>query len=134
MNLILKLNVATKISLGFLLMVLTLTFASVAGYFSTSRLSSSLDYITGPAWDTADGAMEGSIGTQAQIIATQELISAARGGLLLDISAKLKEGRATADAAFDRMFAVGQIPAEWFFIGSYICRLKIVWSCFLQVF
>ena len=112
MKSVLKLNVASKIGLGFLLMVATLLFASMAGYISTSRLSSSLDYVTGPAWDTADGAMEGSIGIQSQIIATQEMVSAARGGVILDVSAQITEGKETADSALGRMFAAKQIPAE----------------------
>lgn len=108
----LKFNVATKISLGFMLMVVTLVLASGAGYIATSRLSTSIDYVTGPAWDTADGAMEGEIGTQQQVIATQQLVNAARGGILLDISAQLKEGQASSEGAFGRMFAAKQIPEE----------------------
>tara|TARA_R110002095_G_scaffold216386_1_gene213406 strand:+ start:442 stop:813 length:372 start_codon:yes stop_codon:yes gene_type:complete len=100
-----RFNVALKISLGFVLMVATLIMASVAGYISTSRLSSSLNYITGPAWDTADGAMEGAIGVQVQIIAMQELISAARGGVTLDVTADLKDGEAMEKEALGRMFA-----------------------------
>lgn len=106
----LKLNVAAKINVGFILMVATLVMASIAGYISTSRLSDSLDYITGPAWDTADGAMEGSIGIQAQIIAVQEVINAARGGIQLDLSDRLVEGKSMEDEALGRMFAAKQIP------------------------
>ena len=40
---------------------------AATGYFSGSRLSSILAYITGPAWDTADGAMETTIGIQAEM-------------------------------------------------------------------
>ncbi len=107
-----KFNVASKIGLGFILMMATLVMASVAGYVSTNRLSSSLDFVTGPAWDTADGAMEGSIGIQKQIITTQKLISAARGGVLLDISADLNDGKESADEALGRMFAAKQIPID----------------------
>ena len=30
-----------------------------AGQYTRNELVTTLDYITGPAWDTADGAMEG---------------------------------------------------------------------------
>jgi methyl-accepting chemotaxis protein len=93
-------------------MVATLIMASAAGYISTNRLSTSLNYITGPAWDTADGAMEGSIGVQVQIIAMQELISAARGGVTIDVAADLEDGKAMEKEALDRMFAAKQIPME----------------------
>lgn len=107
-----RFNVALKISLGFVLMVATLIMASVAGYISTNRLSSSLNYITGPAWDTADGAMEGSIGVQIQIIAMQEFISAARSGVTIDVAADLEDGKKMEKEALGRMFAAKQIPVE----------------------
>ncbi|MFO1370840.1 MAG: methyl-accepting chemotaxis protein [Marinagarivorans sp.] len=50
---------------GILLCVMLLMAAT--GYFSGSRLSGILAYITGPAWDTADGAMETTIGIQAEM-------------------------------------------------------------------
>jgi hypothetical protein len=34
----------------------------VVGYWGVKNMSSILDYIVGPAWMTADGAMEGTIG------------------------------------------------------------------------
>lgn len=34
------------------------------GWQTSGKLSDLLSYITGPAWDTADGAMEGQIGVQ----------------------------------------------------------------------
>jgi len=50
---------------GVLLFVMLLMAAT--GYFSGSRLSTILAYITGPAWDTADGAMETTIGVQGEM-------------------------------------------------------------------
>jgi|TARA_R110002074_G_scaffold349634_1_gene520355 hypothetical protein len=52
-----RFSVALKISLGFVLMVATLIMASAAGYISTNRLSTSLNYITGPAWDYKVGVV-----------------------------------------------------------------------------
>jgi len=112
MNNLLSLKVTTKIGLGFLLMAATLLISSVAGFLSTNRLSASLNYITGPAWDTADGAMEGSIGLQEEIIATQNFMTAARGGVLLDIKSKLRKGEETTNSAISRMFAANQIPED----------------------
>jgi len=89
-----------------------LLIASLAGYFATSRLSGSLNYITGPAWDTADGAMEGSIGIQAQIITMQKLVSAARGGAISDLTSELSADKISSDEALGRMFAANQIPAD----------------------
>ena len=109
---LLNLKVATKIGAGFLLMVIVLVVASMAGYVSTARLSGSLEYITGAAWNTADGAMEGVIGIQQQLIATDELIAGARAGVLRDNTGAMREGIETSKEALGRMFAAGQIPEE----------------------
>jgi len=109
---LLKLTISKKIALSLSIMTLMLILASLSGYISTKRLSGSLEYVTGPAWDTADGAMEGVIGIKEQIIATNVLISNARGGTSVDISARLKVGTDMADEALGRMFAAKQIPAS----------------------
>ena len=44
------------------------------GWQTSGKLSDLLSYITGPAWDTADGAMEGQIGVQQEIIALYQLV------------------------------------------------------------
>ena len=38
------------------------------GYSATEQMANMLTYITGPAWNTADGAMEGQIELEKQII------------------------------------------------------------------
>ncbi|HEY6530583.1 MAG TPA: HAMP domain-containing protein, partial [Cellvibrionaceae bacterium] len=54
---------------GFLACALLFVMALMAatGYWSGSQLSTILAYITGPAWDTADGAMETTIGIQGEM-------------------------------------------------------------------
>ncbi|MDH5659484.1 MAG: methyl-accepting chemotaxis protein, partial [Gammaproteobacteria bacterium] len=93
-------------------MAIMLIIASMSGFIATKRLSSSLEYVTGPAWNTADGAMEGVIGIKEQIIATDELISNARAGAVVDISKRLNDGTEMANEALGRMFAAGQIPQK----------------------
>ncbi|MDH5370694.1 MAG: hypothetical protein OEW99_11755, partial [Gammaproteobacteria bacterium] len=109
---LLKLNISKKIALGFSVMAIMLIIASMSGFIATKRLSSSLEYVTGPAWNTADGAMEGVIGIKEQIIATDELISNARAGAVVDISKRLNDGTEMANEALGRMFAAGQIPQK----------------------
>jgi len=109
MNLLSR-KITAKIGLGYLLLVGTLLLAGIAGYKSTGHLSESLSYVTGPAWNTADGAMEGSIGVQAQIISIQKLVHAAQSGLFLDISQELEEGKTSAEQALTRMIQTHIIP------------------------
>ena len=109
---ILKLTISKKIALGFSVLSIMLVIASLSGLIATQRLSSSLSYVTGPAWDTADGAMEGVINIKEQIIATEDLISSARAGVFIDIGARLKAGKEGADEALGRMFAANQIDEQ----------------------
>ena len=73
----------------------------------TAELTDLLSFITGPAWSTADGAMEGTIGLQQQIIALQMLhqdpTQRAEQMPLLDA------GTAMADESLARMIAAGLI-------------------------
>ncbi len=108
----LKLSITGKIFTGLFMMLVTLLTASLAGYISTSRLSDSLSYITGAAWDTADGAMEGSIGIQQQIIVSNQIINATRSGTTISNIEELKAGQEMETEALGRMFAAGEISEE----------------------
>lgn len=52
--------------------IIMLMINSFIGFHATQKLGSMLEYLGGPAWDTADGAMEGQIGIQQEIIAIQQ--------------------------------------------------------------
>lgn len=106
------LTISKKIALGFSILTIMLIISSLSGFVATNRLSSSLEYVTGPAWNTADGAMEGVINIKEQIIATHELISNARAGVLVNVNARLKEGKEGADEALGRMFAANQVDEK----------------------
>lgn len=70
------------------------------GFWGIKNLVSVLDYIVGPAWSTADGAMEGTIGLQAQVLYTNQYLTG-------DNSAKEKitEAIDTANSAIGRLKA-----------------------------
>ena len=65
---IFNVTLTKKIGAALTLSLIMLLLASGAGYLGTSQLSGSLDFVTGPAWDTADGAMEGSIFLHKQML------------------------------------------------------------------
>jgi len=68
-------KISTKIIAGFQgLTILTLACAGV-GYYGVSRLSDSVNFITGPTWDTSDGAMEVAIEVESQVNAINEILS-----------------------------------------------------------
>jgi len=83
---------------SFLLVVILNTYI---GFNATNKLGDMLEYLGGPAWNTADGAMEGQIGIQQEIIAVQQLfyseITPAQA------KEKLQEASSMANEALSRM-------------------------------
>lgn len=86
----------------FVLLVIVLAGFS---YNSSRDYSAILAYVTGPAWDSADGAMEGTIGLQQQIIAINLLQD--RPDDKNHAMELLNEGKAMANEALGRMLAAG---------------------------
>ena len=66
-------KVGTKIGGGFLLLSLLALTCGVAGFYELWTLSQSLTFNTGPAWSAADGAMEGEIGIETQMLGINRL-------------------------------------------------------------
>ena len=103
-------KIKNKIISGFSILTLLIMICATAGYFGVHRLSESLAYVTGPAWNTADGAMEGSIGIEAQVIGVGNIVSN-----LGEIGAernRLKAGGEMADEALGRMMDSGLVSQE----------------------
>lgn len=90
---------------------LALVVVLVGGSLKLSQdFQQMLTFITGPAWDSADGAMEGTIGLQQQIIALQLLqhnpTEQAKAKTIMD------EGIEMASEALDRMLKAGLMSAS----------------------
>lgn len=68
-------NIKKALVIGLVAFVSIMGISTYIGYASTGEMSRMLDYITGPAWDTADGAMEGQIELEKQIITLQRFYS-----------------------------------------------------------
>ena len=94
-------TIQLKILYGFIFFFLLFILNSLSGYKSIATISDSLEFVTGPAWDAADGAMEGTIGIQMELITLQQR-------LLLRISEaeaskQIAEHISFADEALSRM-------------------------------
>ncbi len=78
---------------GFLLITGVSTWV---GYTTTSQLGNLLNYISGPAWNAADGAMEGQIGLESQIIILQKVyhkeMSTSEAAPILEDAIAMEEG------------------------------------------
>lgn len=75
------------------------------GLSASQKLGGLLEYISGPAWSAADGAMEGQIGLQAQIIVLQKLYYAENTFAQLEV--RLNEAIAMENEALARMQSSG---------------------------
>ncbi|MFO1389834.1 methyl-accepting chemotaxis protein [Cellvibrio sp.] len=102
-------NIKKAITIGLLVFVSAVGLSSYISYKATDEMSRMLGYITGPAWDTADGAMEGQIELEKQIITLQRL----HAKKIDSGSAKLLLASATEreTEALDRMKAQGLMGA-----------------------
>ena len=104
MNFLNAISIKTKIISGFGLLTILMIAVGLLGLNAISKLSDNLDFITGPAWDTADGAMEGTIGIEGQMLAVQAILNGA------DIDQQLavfNDNKVVADEAIGRLIAAG---------------------------
>ena len=59
-----NLTIGQKLTLSFLTLVILILVIGSAGYYGIAPLNERLAYVTGPAWDIADGAIEGTVTVQ----------------------------------------------------------------------
>jgi len=98
-------SISTQISSGFIFMTVLLFAVGIAGIYGFSQLRGSLNYITTQAWDTADGAMEGTIGIEAEMLGVERSLQRLSAQEPLD--PMIAEGHAIANEALERMLQAG---------------------------
>ncbi|MBS4694760.1 methyl-accepting chemotaxis protein [Aeromonas allosaccharophila] len=87
-------KIVTTANLGLAILLGCTLGMGIVGWYGSQRLADLLSYVLGAAWQTADGAMEGSIELGHQQLHIQKMLN----GIPLD-SGKLNEAKeATADA------------------------------------
>ncbi len=69
-----KLKISHKLIGLIIALTILVGLAGAAGVYGTLLLSKNLDFIMGPAWSAADGAMEATIDLQADIIETEKAV------------------------------------------------------------
>lgn len=94
-------KIKTKLYLGLGVMLCSIVLSSAIARYGHNQLVNALEFITGPAWSTADGAMEGTIELQAQIIALQRFAVGKRS--LADTQSALNEASSSMQEAFARL-------------------------------
>ena len=105
-------NLKTKLILSFGLMLVCVLLSGIAGYLGVSAITSKLEYITGKAWDAADGAMEGTIGIEGEMLALENIVADTLANQHEDLRIQqqnLKSNQELATEALARMRASGLI-------------------------
>lgn len=100
-------TLATRAALFIGLMLIMLLALFGAGQVARTSLNDALTYITGPAWDTADGAMETSILIEQEMLLMSELYSRQS----IDSNA-LQTTRKEATDALQRMIDAGLLDTS----------------------
>ena len=101
-----SLSIKAKVITGFSLSTLIIIIVGMLGFSGIKQLSENLAFIVGPTWDTADGAMEGIIGIEAEMLAVEKILQ----GQHYDEGLKnLKKGKVTADTAIEKLTRAGLI-------------------------
>ncbi|MDH5324491.1 MAG: methyl-accepting chemotaxis protein [Gammaproteobacteria bacterium] len=112
--------IKTKLWTSLGLLVFFVLASGGAGIIGVSKVVSVMEYVTGPAWKTADGAMEGSIHTGLEIVAVNNALLQMRNLNVNDVDAvlNLDVHKNSADKAFDRLMSAGLMNS------NQILRLK----------
>ncbi len=114
-------KITTKLRASFILMAAMIILCSTAGFYGFNRLATLLDFVTGPAWNTADGAMEGSIGVANQMLAIERILA----GTDDDNTARIMQnGDEMASEALGRLLEKGLLDPE------EVASVKTQWDIF----
>jgi len=103
-------TVGRRLAISYMMMTLLMIASGLVGLNSTRMLSNSLDFVTNEAWQTADGAMEGTIHVQNQVIMTY--LGMMEPGLKKELLPNILESEKKSKAAFKRMSEAGLLPEE----------------------
>ena len=106
-----KMTISRKISVALVFLSCVILATGLVGLSGIGSLSNQLRFLTGPAWDTADGAMEGTIELQSEVVALQNLLR--NKTPFADGRSAMEEASAAADEALGRMSGSGLLePAQ----------------------
>lgn len=107
-----SLSIASKVNVGTALLVVMLALSSAAGYFGSSRLGDLLEFVMTKAWDAADGAMEGTIAIEREIIEMYRYVNAQALEEKQQAVAAMREAIESRDESLKRMSESGLVSAQ----------------------
>jgi methyl-accepting chemotaxis protein len=104
-----SLRLATKLGLAFGLLGCLLLVTGATGFYANHKLTSAIDFLTGPAWNAADGALEAQIFIEHEIILVLQSLelTAERDQNLADLESAKKQ----SSTGLARLLASDLIPS-----------------------
>ncbi len=99
-------SIGTRLNMLNLLLLLALCATAGAGIYGVVGLERMLAFVTGPAWQTADSAMETEIGVQGEMLAVQRVIRESGSAASL---ANFAQAHKFAEAATARVLSSGTL-------------------------
>jgi len=103
------LNVRARMMMGFALMGIVIILVWVLGYTGMKSLSQSLEFISGPALETAGSAGDGAVGIEAEMLALEKILQGYHYDKQME---KLNAGREKAEVAIDVLTQQALMPAD----------------------
>jgi methyl-accepting chemotaxis protein len=91
-------------------MCLLLVITGGAGFYAKQRFSNVIDYLTGPAWEAADGAMEAQINIEHEVIVVLQLLTP--GANKTELMAELETTMKESAVSLKRVLGSELIPAS----------------------
>ena len=103
-------KISTRVSGSYVILGALVLVCGFSGIYGVNQLSNSLVFITNDAWNTADGAMEGTIGIEAQMLLISEIID--QDVTVEQGTRDLMEAKEMTDEALGRMAEAGLIASS----------------------
>lgn len=105
----LKLNLSSKLVVGYSLMAILLILCGLAGYTAANKLSQISDFLANEARDTVQGALEASNGVREQIQVLEDIVDAR---ITRNIDSAIQAANQHTSDAMQKMVDANLLPQE----------------------
>ncbi len=102
-------RLGVRLTCGFAVLGLLALFCATAGMIGIQRLNGTLSFLTGPAWETADGASDAALQIQSQMLTARQILQGDNNSKRLD---ELNLANEHTTEAIERVKAAALISPE----------------------
>jgi len=105
-----KISIGARVGTGFITMLVLLVTCGMVGIYGVSKVSESLVFVTGDAWNTANGSMETTINLQSDMLTTERILS--HGLSMAEGSALINRFYQNSEASLKQIKSAGIIDQK----------------------